>query len=134
MASDLTKYLGNKIARWLAGNDMPTAPADVYLALFDGDPRGAGTEVTTDIAAGGRLAITWAALAENDTDNELVSDADADFGASAGAVDFSHAAVFDASTSGNMLAAKALPGGPYSVAIGQNVAFLAGDLNFIIGT
>ena len=32
MASDLSKYLGNKVARWLAGQAMPTAPTALYVA------------------------------------------------------------------------------------------------------
>lgn len=134
MASDLSKYLGNKIARWLAGNAMPTEPSDVFVALFDGDPKASGTEVTTDVNSSGRIAISWAALASNDTDNVLTSDADADFGASEGACSISHIAVFDASSSGNLLASKAKTGGPVSVAIGQNVSFPAGDLSFEIGS
>ena len=134
MASDLSKYLGNKIARWIAGNAMPSAPANVYVAVFDGDPKSSGTEVTTDIASAGRIAIGWAALASNDTDNVLTSNADADFGAAEGPCDASHVAVFDASTSGNLLAAKALPGGSVSIVLGQTVKFEAGDLSFTIGS
>lgn len=134
MASDLSKYIGNKIARWIAGSAMPSAPASVYVALFDGDPKGAGTEVTTDVNSSGRLAISWAALAENDTDNVLTSDTDADFGASEGACDISHVAVFDAASSGNLIASKAKAGGASSIIIGQNVSFPAGDLSFQIGS
>lgn len=134
MASDLSKYLGNKIARWLAGNAMPSAPSSIYIAVFDGDPKSGGTEVTTDIASAGRQAISWAALASNDTDNVLTSDADADFGAAEGPCDASHVAVFDASTSGNRLASKAIPGGPISILLGQTVKFEAGDLSFTIGS
>lgn len=134
MASDLSKYLGNKIARWIAGNAMPSAPASVYVAVFDGDPKASGTEVTTDINSAGRIAIDWAALASNDTDNVLTSDADADFGAAEGPCDASHVAVFDASTSGNLIASKAIPGGPISIVLSQTVKFEAGDLSFTIGS
>lgn len=134
MASDLSKYLGNKIARWLAGNTMPAAPANVYIAVFDGDPKSTGTEVTTDINSSGRIAIDWAALASNATDNVLTSDADADFGASENPCDASHVAVFDASTTGNLLASKAIPGGPIAIVALQTVKFEAGDLSFTIGT
>lgn len=134
MASDLSKYLGNKIARWIAGNAMPTAPTNVYIALFNGDPKSSGTEVTADIRAAGRIAIDWAALLSNDTDNVLTSDADADFGPSDGDVTVTHAAVFDAASSGNLLASKALTGSPISVVTGQNVKFSSGDLSFTIGT
>lgn len=133
MASDLSKYLGNKIARWLGGATMPSAPANIYVAIFDGDPRSGGTEVTTDIISSGRVAPTWTVPASNDTDNELVNDSDCDFGLSEGAVDASHVAIFDASTSGNMLGADELPGGPFSIIIGQAIKFEAGNLSFVIG-
>lgn len=130
MASDLSKYLGNKLARWLAGNAMPSAPGDVYVALFNGDPRSGGTEVTTDVAAA-RLPISWTALASNDTDNVLTSDADVDFGNSLGSATIDWVAIFDASTSGNRLAQKAVTSVP--VIGGQSVKFEAGDLSFTIG-
>jgi len=130
MASDLSKYLGNKIARWLAGNAMPTEPSDLYVALFDGDPRSGGTEVTTTVAAA-RLPISFAALAENDTDNVLTSDADVDFGAALAAADIDWVAIFDASTSGNRVAQKAVP--PVSVVETQEIIIPAGDLSFTIG-
>lgn len=135
MASDLSKYIGNKIARWLAGNAMPTAPTSVYVAIFNGDPKSSGVEITTNISAAGRVAISWAALASNDTDNVLTSNADADFGDSdTGSLSASHVAIFDAHTSGNRLASKALPGGPYAIALGQTVKFASGDLSFTIGS
>jgi hypothetical protein len=59
MASDLSTYFGNKIVRWLGGNAMPTAPANLYLALYNGDPKSGGTEVTTTIRVAGRITATF---------------------------------------------------------------------------
>lgn len=130
--SDISTYLGNKILRWLAGNAMPTEPASVYVALFDGDPKGAGVEITTDIDAGGRIAISFEAISSG-TDNQLANDAAVDFGTSDSAESLSHIAIFDASTSGNLLWAKALPGGPFAITIGMPVSFDVGAIVFNCG-
>lgn len=133
MASDLTPYLGNRILRWLGGNNMPSAPSNVYLALFDGNPLSAGTEVGADVrAATPREPITWSVPAAGTTIT-MASSADADFGASEGPCDITHVAVFDAASGGNMLAKKALSS-PVSVILGTQVNFLAGDLVFNIGS
>jgi len=134
MASDISKYLGNKICRWLAGNAMPTAPTTLYLALFDGDPKSTGTEVTEDVNSAGRVAIDLDAIADDGTDVLLTSDADADFGASEADVSISHLAVFDASSAGNMLFSKAATGGPFAVTTGSNVKAPSGDLTFTVGS
>lgn len=130
--SDLTKYLGNKIIRYLAGNVMPTPPSSIYVALFDGNPRSGGTEVTTDVRSAGRVVPTWTIPAANATDNVLVTSADTSFGNSESDVDITHAAIFDAATGGNMLAAKALPQ-TAAVTTGALVKFAAGKLRFTIG-
>ena len=127
--SDIAPYLANKILRWTAGNAMPSAPADVYLALYNGEPRVGGVEVTTTIRVAGRLALSFAALAEGLT-NELDIDADVDFGAAAGEAALSHVAALDAAASGNLLWTKELPSGPYTVGAGTQVKFLAADVSF----
>ena len=132
MASDLSTYLGNKIARWIAGNAMPTEPADVFVALFDGNPKVSGTEVTTTVDGTGRKAVSWAALISG-TGNVLESDADVDFGLADGACDVDYVGIFDASTSGDLLASKVLPA-PIAVVIGTPVKLLAGDISFEIGS
>jgi len=131
MASDLSTYFGNKIARWIAGNAMPTEPADVFVALFDGNPKASGTEVTTTVDATGRKAVSWAALISG-TGNVLESDVDVDFGLSDGACDIDYVGLFDASSSGNLLMSKILPA-PIAVIIGTPVKLLAGDIVFEVG-
>lgn len=133
MPSDLTPYLGNKIVRWFGGNNMPAAPSNVYLALFDGNPKVAGTEVGADVrAATPREPIVWSVPASGTTFVMASSD-DANFGASEGPADITHIGVFDAASAGNLLASKALAS-PQSVILGTVVNFLAGDLTFTIGS
>lgn len=133
MASDLSKYLGNKLVRWLAGQAMPTAPTNLYVALFNGDPKASGTEVTTTVRSAGRVAVTWTVPASNDTDNALLSSAAVDFGASEGDTDITHSALFDSSVGGKRIASKVLPGGTVSVVTGQPVSFGAGDVSVTVG-
>lgn len=133
--SDMSTYLGNAICRWLAGNAMPTEPANCYVGLFDGDPKGAGSEVTATIRSAGRVAITFDAIAAG-TDNEVTNSADVDFGTAEGAVaNLDYVGIFDgAEESGtNLLFSKQLTGGPFGADEGSPVKFLAGDLTFTIG-
>lgn len=132
--TDLSLYQGNKILRWLAGNTFPAAPANAFLALFDGDPKAGGSEVTTTIRAAGRLALSFAALASG-TGNVLTTNADADFGPSDGSVpNLDYVAVYDASSAGNLLWSRLLPGAPYNVTPGTDVKFLSGDITFTAGS
>lgn len=130
--SDLSAYLGNKILDWLKGTTFPSAPADIYVALFDGDPKGAGTEVTLTIDASGRKVISLEALSGG-TDTSVATDADVDFGLADAGADLSHVGIFDASTSGNLLWAKALPGGPYVITTSMPVKFNAAAIVFNAG-
>lgn len=134
MASDMSLYLGNKILRWMAGNAFPSAPANCYVALFNGDPKGAGSDITTSVRVAGRVAIPWSSISAG-TDNTNDNASDVDFGASAnGSLSVSHLAVYDAATSGNLLWAKAVTGGPFSINLGTNVKFAAADLAFTVGS
>lgn len=130
MASDLSTYLGNKVVRWIGGQAMPTAPASVALALFNGNPKAGGVEVTEDVRVAGRLNVSWTVPASG-TDNELTNDAEADFGNSASDVTITHAALYDGS---NLLASKALPGQPFEVTTGSQVKFNVGSITFTVGS
>lgn len=131
MASDLSTYLGNKIVRWLGGNAMPTAPASLYLALYNGDPKSGGSEVTTTIRTAGRIAASLSVPASGTT-NTMTTSADADFGAAAGGATVTHVAVCDASSAGNILASHSV--GSNTISAGQDVKFSAGNLTFTIGS
>jgi hypothetical protein len=135
MASDYSTYIGNQFVRWLAGNAFDSAPASLYLALFDGDPKGAGTEVTADIRSAGRVAVDLEdAPAEDGETNSITTDGDSDFGASESSesVDITHVAIFDAETDGNLICSKAVT--PVSVELGELVKAVAGDLTFEMGS
>lgn len=134
MASDLSKYMGNIICLWLAGTNMPSAPASVYAALYNGDPKASGTEVTTTVNAAGRVAVDWDSIAADGSDNLITNEADVDFGNSAGDATVSHVALVDAATAGNILCSKVVTGGPLSITTGSAVKFLAGDLTFTVGS
>lgn len=131
MSSDLSTYTGNKIVRWLCGQAMPTAPATIYTALYHGDPKGAGTEVTADVNSGGRIAMPVTAPASG-LINTVSSDSDVDYGNSESDVVIDFVAIFDASTSGHLLSSKAIAS--QTVATGEPVKFLAGNLTFTIGS
>ena len=133
MASDLSTYMGNIICLWMAGTNMPSAPASVYVALFDGDPKSSGVEVTATVRPAGRVAVDWDSISAG-VDNSITNDATVDFGNADAAADVSHVALVDASSSGNILCSKAVVGGPLSIAGGSLVQFLAGDLTFTVGS
>jgi hypothetical protein len=128
MASELSDYLANAILNWLDGDAMPTAPADVYVGLFNGDPTAAasgGTEVTTTIRAAGRVAVTWGAVAGRATENSAA----VDFGVAAGGATVTHLALFDAASAGNKLGFTPLDT-TRAVTAGDPVVIPIGDLNF----
>lgn len=133
MASDLSKYLGNAICMWIAGTNMPSAPASVYAALFNGDPKASGTEVTTTVRPAGRVAVAWDSISVG-TDNSITNDSTVDFGNSDDDATVSHVALCDAASSGNILMSRAVTGGPLAITAGSLVQFLAGDLTFTSGS
>lgn len=133
MASDLSPYLGNKIVRWIIGNAMPTAPTALYFALFDGNPKAGGVEKSAVVNAGGRQAVTFAAVASG-VDHLLTSNAAVNFGNSAGACSLSYIAIYDASSGGNLIASKAIAGGPIAIAVGAGVNFVSGAITFNVGS
>jgi hypothetical protein len=120
-------YLELKILNWLRGTAFGTAPSAVYIGLFNGDPTdtgASGTEVTATIRVAGRVAATFAAP----SGNSIASNAVVDFGNAAAGATVTHFAIFDAASSGNMLAAAALTGGSQSITTGTAVSFASGAL------
>lgn len=133
MASDYSTYVGNKFIRWLGGNAMPSAPAALWVALFNGNPKSGGTEVTTSVASAGRMAATFTVPASGLT-STMPSDVDVDFGLAENDVDISHFAIYDDDTAGNLLASDVVAGGPFSILAGAPVLFAAGDINLAMGS
>lgn len=134
MPSDLSKYLGNLICGWMTGTDMPSAPAAVYVALYNGDPKASGTEVTTTLRPSGRVAADWDSFSVDGSDNSITNDAVIDFGNADAGATVSHAALVDAASSGNVLASHAITGGTKVIAAGSAVKYQVGDLVFAVGS
>lgn len=121
-------YLAQAILNWLRSTAMPADPAAIYLALFVGDPEGAGAEVSGNNYS--RTAFTLAAPAGSD--KTCANDADivtAIASGSWGTVDY--VAIYYAAAAGNRLASGALSS---SVAIGANdrLRIAAGDLDVAV--
>lgn len=137
MASDLSAYLGNKICRWLNGDAaMPSVPAGLYVAIFNGNPKASGTEVgaTINTTSGQkRQHVTFTTLASG-ADHLMTSSIAADWGASVGATTMSYLALFDDVAAGNLLASKAIAGGAVPIQVGTGVKFLAGAITFNVGS
>lgn len=127
----MSNYLEDKNLNWIKGSAFGTAPTNVYVGLFNGDPTdtgAGGSEVTTTIRVAGRVAATFASITTAAGANTMANSADVDFGSAAAGATMTHFAVFDAASAGNMLMASALTGGSQAVSLGTAVKFLAGSL------
>jgi hypothetical protein len=114
-----SNYLENKLLDHVLRNVAYTSPSTVYIALYTSDPGEAnsGTEVSGTAYA--RTVGAWGAAASGQSQNSgSVTFPTA--GGSWGTI--THFAVFDASTSGNMLVYGAL-GGSVAVASGTRPTF-----------
>ena len=123
-----SNYLQNAVLNYLKGTAMPTAPASVFVALFNGDPTDAGTggtEVTTTIRTAGRVAATFGAITGN---TSMTNSAIVDFGAAAAGATVTHFALFTAASGGSMLASDALSASQ-TVAATNPVTFAANALS-----
>lgn len=127
---DIPDAIRNQIVDWIIGKSDP-APASGtrYVALFDGDPQGAGSEVTSTIRTAGRLAVTSDMEASGTTNaGESSSTGDIDFGNADGGATVTHIAIYDAATAGTLLASDALTGGTQTITTGNPVKIPSGDL------
>lgn len=120
----------NEMLDWLTGVNDPPATATRYITTFSGDPQGAGSEnISTLTGSSNRIDMTTAMAAASS--GSAASDTDIVYTASAnGAVTVDYVAVYDAQTAGNLLASTAVTS--KSVAIGDGLSILSGDLTFAI--
>lgn len=129
----LSNYTEAKLLNWmLNATTMGTAPAGVYVALFNGDPTDAGSggaDVTLTIRPAGRVAASFdtAAAAEAGAAS-VANDAVVDFGVSAGAASVTHFALYDSAAAGNMLVAGTITAAPKNIIAGANVTFPVGSI------
>ena len=120
--SDLSTYLGDKLLNWFKASAFGTAPSTVYAALYNGDPEGAGSEITGTINLA-RQAVSWGSVASRSVSNN----AEVNFGNanSTGTVDY--VVIMDASSSGNILSKKSISSA--SIASGEKVSIASTALS-----
>lgn len=94
-----TSYTDNKLIDHLLGSATYTKPSSLYVALFVGNPTSGGTEVSTSGTAYARLSAAFTISGGTATNTSALEWATAT--ASWGTIDW--VAIYDASTSGNML-------------------------------
>ena len=122
-----TTYITNKILDHIC-NDGTYTPVTLYMALFNGDPAGAGTEILT-AATGGYArqqipAATWAAAASGSkaTSGALTFGPFSSDPASA-----THGCLMDAATAGNKVWTGALTVAK-DAGIGDTISFASGEI------
>lgn len=129
--SAFSNYLEGKIVDHFLRNSSVTASATVYLALFETDPAedASGTEASYINYA--RIVSTWTALdAGGQTKNVGALQFAANGNASASAT-MTHAAIFDALTTGNMLMYGPLAN-PKVLAVGDVLSFAINALTLTL--
>lgn len=99
-----TSYTDNKLIDHLLGSGTFTKPSSLYLALFVGDPQSGGSEVSTSGSAYVREAASFSVTGGTATNSSAIEFPAAT--SSWGTVNY--IAIYDASTSGNMLVSAAL--------------------------
>jgi hypothetical protein len=128
MAGSLTDYAESKLVDHVTGLTTYTKPTATYLGLFTAAPSdtGGGTEVSGGSYA--RVAITWSAATAGVTANSAAITFPTASG-SWGTI--THVGVFDALTTGNLLAWSDLAVSK-AVASGDGFEIPIGDLDFTL--
>jgi hypothetical protein len=118
--SNIAPYFGNKLARWIAGANMPPSPASVYAALFC-----EGVEVTTLVRDAGRIEVHW--IEPNEGSYNSMAAGLVNFGISIGVTTVDEVRLYDAAEDGNALLAKPLST-PLQIELGTIVRFEPGSM------
>jgi hypothetical protein len=120
----LTNTFETRVLEWLLTTGSPTRPTAWYLGLFTGAPgeAGGGTELSGDAYV--REAVTFTVSGDTATNNAAVEwpVATGDWGT------ITHVAIFDALTSGNMIAYAALSNSK-TINTGDVIRIPASDLD-----
>lgn len=128
--SDFSTYTAQQVVDWMSQGSVDTAPANLYIALFNGS----GTEVSGDFQNDRPATTTgadWNETGTNDTDFENASAIE--FGeATVDVNDIQDVALFDdtLANGGNEIARYATDNAPFDVADGSTLTFNAGQLSF----
>lgn len=122
-----TTYLANKLLDHVLNNTPYTSPTTVYFALF--------TTATTDAGGGteavggsyARQVVVYSAAATKHSDNTGIVTF-----TNMPAATFTHGAMYDAVSGGNMLLHGALAA-PIVTTAGQNLNFAIADIDATVG-
>lgn len=104
--SDLSVYMGDMVLDWIKGNAMGTPPANVYIALFDGDPDDPdtpGSELTGTLGLT-RQEVTFGSVVAR----YMLNTNKLEFGIPDSEVTVACFCVYDAGTDGNRITKKVL--------------------------
>jgi hypothetical protein len=134
---DFPAAIRNELVDWVIGKADPSPASGArYLALFDGDPQGSGSEVTSTVRAAGRLSFTDAMEVAGATSGGLSANTtEIDFGEAAvgsTGTQVTHIAIYSAATAGTLIASDALTGGIQTITEGNPVKIPVGDLSVSI--
>lgn len=91
--SDMSAYVGDKLLGWIKGTTMGTAPTTIYVSLWNGDPDGAGVEVTGTHSLTTQ-SVSWGSVSAR----AVSSNADITFGTSSGADSITYVVLADNAT------------------------------------
>ena len=126
-----SNYMEEKIVEHFLRNNAVASPITVYLALFTSDPAEAGTGTEASFTGYARQSSAWTALDGNgQTKNSGAITFPANANASA-SVTITHAAIYDSSSTGNMLLYGALAT-PKTLAVGDVLSFAANALTLTL--
>jgi len=123
----LSDYAEAEVAKWVGGITRPPAVTTRYLALYTAAPNDAGGGTPVSGGSYARQAVTMVA---GGSAGEIENSVAVTF-PNMPEADVTHAAIFDAVTSGNMLCHGALTS-PKSVTAGASAVFEAGDVTFVV--
>ena len=131
MAGNASTYVQSARLNWVKGTTYPTAPANLYIALFTVAPTNAGTG-GTEVSGGSyaRVAIAsagWSAISGGSPSTISNSGAASFVTATANWGTVVAFALYDAATAGNMIVTAALTTNQ-TINTGATASFAAGSL------
>ena len=102
--SSFTNYTENLVLTWLLTTGSATRPTAWYVGLFTAAPSDAGGG--TEVSGNGYVRKATGTITVSGTDTTATNSAAIEFAAASGGNwgSVTHAAIFDAETSGNMIA------------------------------
>ena len=124
MGAFVATTCSNVMVNWLTGNNTPAAAATRYLSIWNGDPQGAGSEVTNTVTGSAtRPSVAFAAASAG----SAASNADTIFTTNAsGGATVDHIGLHSASTgTGNLLSSCSVTS--KSISAGDSLKVASGN-------